>query len=312
MSAARVGSLVLISCGAIKSLSGRRRPSPMAARTGAPTPRRKAMPARAARRPATRNQSSNVAPARAQLLDFTYRHAMEARCGRHDFFHGRTIAESLAVPAWGIALSVKFLSGLLTAAQQAGGEETIEAGKPRLGSGKMRRQCAQFAVFVQDFGQIANLARFYRNPHDAGIAAKKSRNLRFAFFGFNRTSAIDDHSAGLHQFDGFVEQACLKRRQRHDIARFFDPGDIRMTPDRPRGETWRIDQNRIERPRLKVYDIGNDDAGPQIEPGKICGELFQPLGRTVYRRDIRAGRELRCLASGSGAKIGHLGTGSNP
>src|ERR1700737_3509764 len=148
MSAARAGSLVLISCGAIKSLSGRRRPNPMAARAGTPTPRRKAMPARAARRPATRNQSLNAAPARAQLLDFTCRHAMEARCGRHDFFHRRTIAESPAVPAWGIALSVKFLSGLLTAAQQAGGEETIEAGKRRLGSGEMRRQCTPFPVFL--------------------------------------------------------------------------------------------------------------------------------------------------------------------
>src|SRR5580704_3201826 len=152
MSAARVWSLVLISCGAIKSLSGRRRPSPMAARAGAPTPRRKAIPARAARRPATRNQSLNVASARAQLLDFTCRHAMEARCGWQHFFHGRAIAGSPAAPAWAIALSIKFLSGLLTAAQQAGGEETIQARKPRLGSGKMRRQCPQFAVFVQEFG----------------------------------------------------------------------------------------------------------------------------------------------------------------
>ncbi len=230
-----------------------------------------------------------------------------------DFFDGRTIAGSPAVPAWGIALSIKFLSGLLTAAQQAGGEATIEAGKPRLGSGKMRRQCPQFAVFVQDFWQIANLAGFYRNPDDAGIAVKKSRDLHFVFFGFKRTRAIDDHSAGLHQFDGLVEQARLKRRQRHDIARFFDPGDIRVTPDRSRGETWRIDQNRIERHRLKVYEIGNDDAGAQIEPGKIRGELFQPLGRTVYRRDFGAGRRELCrLAPGSGAKIGHPGTGPNP
>src|ERR1700730_12536652 len=265
MSAARVGSLVLISCGAIKSLSGRRRPSPMAARAGSARPRRKAIPARAARRPATRSQSLNVASARGQLLDVTCRPAMEARWGRQDFCDGRTIAGSPAVLAWGIALSIKFLSGLLTAAQQAGGEEAIKAEKPRLGSGKMRRQCPQFAVFVQDFGQIAYLAGFDRNPHDAGIAAKKSRNLHFVFFGFKRTSAIDNHSARLHQFDGFVEQACLKRRQRHDIARFFDPGDIRMTPDRPRGETWRINQNRIERRRFKVYDIGHDDAGAEIE-----------------------------------------------
>src|ERR1700730_1007518 len=146
MSAARVGSLVLISCGAIKSLSARRRHSPMAARVGAPRPRRKAIPARAARRPATRNQSLNVASARAQLLDFTCLHAMEARCGGQDFFHGCTIAGSPAVPTWGIALSIKFLSALLTAAQQAGGEESVETGKPRLGGGKMRRQCPQFAV----------------------------------------------------------------------------------------------------------------------------------------------------------------------
>src|ERR1700736_1200003 len=148
MSAARVGSLVLISCGAIKSLSGRRRPSPMAARAGAPRPRRKAVPARAARRAATRNQSLNVASARAQLLDFTCRHAMEARCGRPHFFHGRAIAGSPAVPAWAIALSIKFLSGLLTAAQQAGGEETIQARKPRLGSGEVGRESPAFAIFV--------------------------------------------------------------------------------------------------------------------------------------------------------------------
>ena len=86
-----------------------------------------------------------------------------------------------------------------------------------------------------------------------------------------------------------------------------------MTPDRPRRKTGRIDQNRIEWPRLKVYDIGNDDASAQIEPGKICGELFQPLGRTVDRRDLGAGRrELRRLSPGSGAKIGHPCTGLNP
>jgi hypothetical protein len=90
-------------------------------------PRRKATPARAATRPATRNQSLNVAPARAQLLDFTCRHATEAQCGRQDFFVGRAIAGSPAVPACGIEVSTKFISGLLTAAQQAGGEETIEA-----------------------------------------------------------------------------------------------------------------------------------------------------------------------------------------
>jgi hypothetical protein len=72
--------------------------------------------------------------------------------GGQEFFHERTTVGTLKVTAWGIALSVQFLSGLLTAAQQAGGKEAIEAGKPRLGSGKMRRQCAQFAVFVQDFG----------------------------------------------------------------------------------------------------------------------------------------------------------------
>ena len=107
------------------------------------------------------------------------------RDGWHDFSDGRTIAEAWR-PAWGIALSVKFLSGLLTVAQQAGGEETIKAGAAAR-QRKMRRQCPQFAVFVHDFNN--SLAGFYRNPHDAGIAAKKSRNLHFVFFGFNRTSA---------------------------------------------------------------------------------------------------------------------------
>jgi hypothetical protein len=129
-----------------------------------------------------------------------------------DFLHERTTAGIPKVFAWGTALSIQFLSGLLTAAQQAGGEEAIETRKPRLGSGKMRRQRPQFAVFVQDFVQIANLAGFDRNPHDAKIAAKKSRNLHFVFFGFHRTSAIDDRSPGLHQLDGFVEQTCLKHR----------------------------------------------------------------------------------------------------
>src|SRR3984893_17766673 len=227
MSAARVGSLVLISCGAIKSLSGRRRPSPMAARAGSARPRRKAIPARAARRPATRSQSLNVASARGQLLDVTCRPAMEARWGRQDFCDGRTIAGSPAVLAWGIALSIKFLSGLLTAAQQAGGEEAIKAEKPRLGSGKMRRQCPQFAVFVPDFGQIAYLARVDRQPHDAGIAAQKSRNMHLVCFGLKRTSTRDKQSARLDQFRGFLAAACLKRPQTNVTAQFFDPGDIR-------------------------------------------------------------------------------------
>jgi len=128
---------------------------------------------------------------------------------------------SPAVEVQGIKLSLKFLSGLLTAAQEAGGEEAVEARKPRLGRLKMQWQCPQFAVFVQNFGQTANLVRCYRNPDDAGLAAKQRRNLHFVFFGFNRTGAIDDHSAGFHQCDGFVQKARLKCRQRRDIAGFL-------------------------------------------------------------------------------------------
>src|SRR5208337_393198 len=232
MSAARVGSLVLISCGAIKSRSGGRRPNPIAARTGAPRLRRKANPARAARRPTTRKRSLNVAPARDSTPPLCLAASEENAMLPAGLFFTAHDRRSPAVEVQGIELSLKFLSGLLTTAQEAGGEEAVEARKPRLGRLKMQWQCPQFAVFVQDFGQTANLVRCYRNPNNAGLAAKQRRNLHFVFFGFNRTGAIDDHSARFHQCDGFVEKARLKCRQRRDIAGFFDPGDIRVTPDR--------------------------------------------------------------------------------
>src|ERR1700686_4096942 len=64
--------------------------------------------------------------------------ACSNRKSRATFSEHALVAAGPAVPAWGIEVSIKFLSGLLTAAQQAGGEETIEAGQPRLGGGKMR------------------------------------------------------------------------------------------------------------------------------------------------------------------------------
>src|ERR1019366_9969006 len=124
-----------------------------------------------------------------RLLHYVRRQATKARCGRQGCFPRRTAAGARRSKSGArnfIELSLKFLSSLLTAAQQAGGEETVEAGKPRLGRPKMQWQGPQFAVFIQDFGQTANLVRCDRNTDDAWRAAKESRNLHFVFLGLHR------------------------------------------------------------------------------------------------------------------------------
>jgi len=72
--------------------------------------------------------------------------------------------------------------------------------------------------FVQNFGQTANLVRCYRT-RTTPARGEAAPILHFVFFGFNRTGAIDDHSAGFTSAT-LVEKARLKCRQRRDIAGF--------------------------------------------------------------------------------------------
>jgi hypothetical protein len=76
-----------------------------------------------------------------------------------------------------------------------------------------------------------------------------------------------------------------------------------VTPDRPRGDTWRIDQYRTEWPRLKVYDVGNDDAGAQMELVKFAASFFN---RSAERSSTRRRRRELGRLSPERRKIGYL------
>src|SRR5579863_6013533 len=105
-------------------------------------------------------------------------------------------------------------------------EESVEPGKSRVLVREKIGQCADFAIGVDEFAETADF--FFRDgqPDDIRIAAEQRRDLLFAFFGLERTGAVNDRSSRPNQFEGLVEHARLHRCKLDEIAGLFRPGDI--------------------------------------------------------------------------------------
>jgi len=121
-----------------------------------------------------------------------------------------------------------------------------------------------------------------RRTSDCGRNARV--DLRLALLRFQRAGAIDEEAARLRQRDRLVEKLRLQPDELRKIARPLDPGDVGMAADGACRGARRVQENRIERRRIDIERVGNDDLRMKPEPLEIGGEHLEPLGRAVDRR----------------------------
>ncbi len=110
-----------------------------------------------------------------------------------------------------------------------------------------------------------------------------------AFFGFERTGAIDHDTARLEQRGSAIEQARLQRAQLRQIALVLEPGDVGMAADRSGRKAGRIEQHGVERPAAPFGCVGCDDVGRQVQAPEIVDEALQPRLRAIDGGDVGAG-----------------------
>ncbi len=139
-------------------------------------------------------------------------------------------------------------------------------------------------------------------------AASKRRDRLLAFFGFQRTGAVDQRAARLEQRDGLLQQPLLQRRQRGDVGLLTQPGHVGVTADGAGRGAGRIDQDAVkafgQRPAHSAASA-HHSLGLQRQPRQIVAQPRHARRRAVDRGDARAGlRQLRGLAAGRGAEIG--------
>src|SRR5262249_50092444 len=122
--------------------------------------------------------------------------------------------------------------------------------------------------------------------------------------GLQRATAINQRTPGFRQLSRPYRKPTLQCRERSDVGRTLEPGDVRMTADSSRRRARCVEENGVERPRLPLRGVSGDDFCAEAEPGEILPQSLQPLRRSVDGGDVRAGsRELGGFATRRRAQI---------
>ena len=147
---------------------------------------------------------------------------------------------------------------------------------------------------VRSWPSPAISSRFDRLERELRMAGEERRDLRLAFLRLERAGAVDEQPAGLHQRGGAVEHLRLQRRERGDVLRLLQPGDVGMAADGAGRRAGRVEEHGVEclcRAPIRACRLRR--AAPRDRGGEVLGEPLQAVLRDVdgghaWRRRRRA------------------------
>src|SRR5262249_50574441 len=119
-----------------------------------------------------------------------------------------------------------------------------------------------------------------------------------------RAGAIDENAARLCELARLRHEPTLQGRERRDIGRALEPGDVGMAADGSRRRAGGIEEDGVERAWPPLHDVGRDRFGRELEASEVLPQPFESPWRAVDGDDAGAGgRELGGLATRRRAQI---------
>ena len=107
-------------------------------------------------------------------------------------------------------------------------------------------------------------------PPKARFAGEEGLDDVGSFLRLERAGAVDQGAARLGDLGRPGDEAPLQRRERGNVGRALEPGNVGMAADGAGRRAGRIEQHRVERAGAPLRDVGGDGVRREPQACEFC------------------------------------------